>query len=74
MMMSLKDPSDNSKMLQTLMKGKTLSHFEHHLRKRLESEDVDLPDHDLLEPVIRDVDLEYISRRTIRVQKYYMRS
>jgi hypothetical protein len=51
----------------------TLSQFEHHLRKHLEAEDIELPDHDLLELVIRDVGLEYIFRRAIRVQKYYLR-
>ena len=30
-------------------------------------------DHELLELVIRDLGLDYISRRAIRVQKYYMR-
>jgi hypothetical protein len=39
----------------------------------LGAEDIELPDHDLLELVIRNVGLEYISRRAIRVQKYYMR-
>ena len=39
----------------------------------LDDEDAELPDIDLLELVIRDIGLEYIPRRTIRVQKYYMR-
>jgi hypothetical protein len=72
-MTPLREPSDKSKMLQTLLKGRALSQFEHHLRKCLGAEDIELPDHDLLELVIRDVGLEYISRRAIRVQKYYMR-
>jgi hypothetical protein len=72
MMMPLREPSDKSKMLQTLLKGRALSQFDHHLRKRLGAEDIELPDHDLLELVIRGVGLEYISRRAIRVQKYYM--
>jgi hypothetical protein len=60
-------------MLRTLLKGRDLSQFEYHLRKLLGAEDIELPDHDLLKLVIRDVRLEYISRHAIRVQKYYMR-
>jgi hypothetical protein len=48
--------------LRTLLKGQALSYFEHHLRKRLDAEDSELPDSDLLELVIRDVGLEYIPR------------
>jgi hypothetical protein len=43
-----------------------------HLRRRLEKEDSEIPDNDLIELVLRDVGLEFISKRTIRVQKYYM--
>jgi hypothetical protein len=43
------------------------------LRKRLDAEDAELPDNNLLELVIRCIGLEYIPRRIIRVQKYYMR-
>ena len=43
------------------------------MRKRLDAEDAELPDNDLIELVIRDIGLEYIPRRAIRVQKYYMR-
>jgi hypothetical protein len=38
-----------------------------------DAEDAKLPDNDLLELVIRDIGLEYIPRRAIRVQKYYMK-
>jgi hypothetical protein len=72
-LMDLTEPADKSKMVRTLLKGQALSHFEHHLRKRLEAEDADLPDNDLLELVLRDVGLEYIPKSAIRVQKYYMR-
>jgi hypothetical protein len=72
-LMDLTEPADKSKMVRTLLKGQALSHFEHHLRKRLEAEDTDLPDNDLLELVLRDVGLEYIPKSVIRVQKYYMR-
>jgi hypothetical protein len=49
-------------------------YFEHHLMmRRLEEEDSEVPDNELIEPVLRDVDLEYIPKRAIRVQKYFMR-
>jgi hypothetical protein len=40
--------------------------------KRLEAEDSDVPENELIELVLRDVDLEYIHKHAIRVQKYYM--
>ena len=60
-------------MFQTLLKGHALSYFEHHLRRKLDDEDSELPDNDLLELVIIDIGLEYIPRRDFHVQKYYMR-
>jgi hypothetical protein len=39
----------------------------------LEAEDSHVPDNELIELVLRDVGLEYIPKRAIRVQKYYMR-
>ena len=72
-LMSIREPADKSKMVRTLLKGQALSYFEHHLKKRLEAEDSELPDNDLLELVMRDVGLEYIPKSAIRVQKYYMR-
>ena len=71
--MSIRELVNKSKRLRTLLKGQALSYFEHHLRKRLDAEDSELPDNDLLELVIRDVGLEYIPKSAIRVQKYYMR-
>jgi hypothetical protein len=41
--MPLKEPADNTSMLQTLLKGQTLSHFEHHLRTRVGVEDSEVP-------------------------------
>jgi hypothetical protein len=41
--------------------------------RRLEAEDSDVPDNELIELVLRDVGLEYIPKHAIRVQKYYMR-
>jgi hypothetical protein len=57
-------------MLWTLLKAKALSYFEHHLMRRLEAEDSDVPDNELIELVLRDIGLEYIPKRAIRVQKY----
>jgi hypothetical protein len=55
------------------LKGQALSYFEHHLMRRLEAEDSEVPDNELIQLVLRDVGLEYIPKRAIRVQKYYMR-
>jgi hypothetical protein len=55
------------------VEGQALSFFEHHLMRRLETEDSDVPDNELIELVFRDVGLEYIPKRAICVQKYYMR-
>jgi hypothetical protein len=75
-LMPMKEPADKTRMFRTLLKGQALSHFEHHvMRKRLEAEDSDVPDNELIELVLREqyVGLEYIPMRAIRVQKYYMR-
>jgi hypothetical protein len=50
-----------------------VSYFEHHLMRRLEAEDSDVPDNELIELVLRDVGLEYIPKRAICMQKYHMR-
>jgi hypothetical protein len=72
-LMPMKEPVDNIRMFWTLLKGQALSYFEHHLMRRLEAEDSEVPDNELIELVLRDVGLEYIPKRAIRVQKYYMR-
>jgi hypothetical protein len=72
-LMSMKEPEEKTRMFQTLLKGQALSYFEHHLMRRLEAEDSDIPDNELIELVLRDVGLEYIPKRAIQVQKYYMR-
>jgi hypothetical protein len=55
------------------LKGQALSYFEHHLWKRLEGEDSEVPDNEFIELMLRDIGLEYILKRAIRVQKYYMK-
>jgi hypothetical protein len=72
-LMPMKESADKTRMFRTLLKGQALSYFEHHLMRRLEAEDSEVPDNELIELVLRDVGLEYIPKCAIRVQKYYMR-
>jgi hypothetical protein len=55
-----------------MLKGQALSYFKH-LRMRFEAEDSDIPDNELIELFLRDVGLEYIPKRAICMQNYYMR-
>jgi hypothetical protein len=71
-MMVMKEPADKTRMFRTLLKGQASSYFEHHLMRRLEAEDSEVPDNELIELVIRDVGLEYIPKHAICMQKYYM--
>jgi hypothetical protein len=43
-LMPMKEPGDKTRILPTLLKGQALSYFEHHLMRRLETEDSDVPD------------------------------
>jgi hypothetical protein len=69
----MKEPADKTWIFRTLLNGQALSYFEHHLMRRLEAEDSDVPDNEIIELVLRDVGLDYIPKCVIRVQKYYMR-
>jgi hypothetical protein len=69
----MKEPADKTRMFRTLLKDQALSYFEHHLMRRLEAEDSDVPDNELIELLLRYVGLDYIPKRAIHVQKYYMR-
>jgi hypothetical protein len=60
----MKEPADKTRMFWTLLKGQALSYFEHHLMRRLEIEDSDVPDNELIELVLRNVGLEYILKRS----------
>jgi hypothetical protein len=62
-------PADKTRMIRTLLNGQALSYFEHRLMRRLEAEDSDVLDNELIEIVLRDVDLEYIPKCAICVQK-----
>jgi hypothetical protein len=74
-LMPMEEPADKTRMFQTLLKCQALSYFEHHLMRRLEAEDSEVPDNQLIELVLKELymGLEYIPKRAICVQKYYMR-
>jgi hypothetical protein len=55
------------RMFWTLLKVQAFSYFEHHLMRRLETEDSEAPDNELIELVLRDVGLEYIPEHAIRI-------
>jgi hypothetical protein len=57
-LMPMKKPADKTRMFRTLLKGQALSYFEHHLMRRLEIEDSEVSDNELIELVLRDVGLE----------------
>jgi hypothetical protein len=69
----MKEPDNKTRIFSTLLKGQALSYFENHLMRRLEAEDSDVPDNQLIELVLGYIGLEYIPKRTIWMQKYYMR-
>jgi hypothetical protein len=72
-LMPMKEPADKTRMFRNLVKGQALSYFEHHLMRRLEAEDSDVLDYEVIELVLKDVSLEYIPKRSICIQNYYMR-
>jgi hypothetical protein len=43
-LMPMKEPVDKTRVFRNLLKGQALSYFEHHLIRRLEAEDSDVPD------------------------------
>jgi hypothetical protein len=57
-LMPMEEPSDKVRMFRTFLKGQALSYFEYHLMRRLEAEDSDVPDNELIELVLRDVGSE----------------
>jgi hypothetical protein len=64
-LMPMKEPDDKTRMFRTLLKGQAFSYFEHHLMRRLEAEDLDIPDNKIKEPLLGDIGLEYIPKRAI---------
>jgi hypothetical protein len=51
-LMPMKEPDDKTRMFWTLLKGQALSYFEHHLMRKLEAEDSDVPHNELIELVL----------------------
>jgi hypothetical protein len=41
-LMPLEEPSDKTRMLRILLKGQALTYFDHHLRRILEAEDLEI--------------------------------
>jgi hypothetical protein len=66
--MTLKGPAGKTRFF-TLLKNQTLSYFENHLRRRLEAEDSQLNDNDLVDLVIGDTNLKQIPKSSINVRK-----
>jgi hypothetical protein len=56
-LMPMEEHSDKTMMIWTLLKGQALSYFEHHLMRRLEAEDSEVLDNELIELMVRDVGL-----------------
>jgi hypothetical protein len=71
-LMPMKEPADKTRMFRTLLKGQALSYFEHHLRRRIETEDSEFPDNELIELVLRNIVLEYIPKLATCSQKFYL--
>jgi hypothetical protein len=45
-LMPMKEPADMTRMFRTLLKGQALSCFMHHLRRRVETGDSEIPDNE----------------------------
>jgi hypothetical protein len=59
-LMPMNEPADKTRMFRPLLMGQVWSYCEHHLMRSSEVEDSDVPDNELIELVLRDIDLEYI--------------
>jgi hypothetical protein len=68
-LMPMKEPADKIRVFRTLLKGQALSYFEHYPMSRLETEDSEVPENELIELVLRDLGLKYIPKRLIRVKR-----
>ena len=73
LLMPLKEPSDKTKMVRTMLKDALFLSISLWVWSFKKMWYIEVLDHELLELVIRNLGLDYISRRTIRVQKYYMK-
>jgi hypothetical protein len=68
-LMPMKEPNEKIRLFWTLLKGQAFSYFEHHLMRKLGVEDSNVLENELIELILRHLGLEYIPKRTIRVQK-----
>jgi hypothetical protein len=50
------------------LKEQALSYLEHHLRKRLETEVLEIPDNEHIQLVLRDVGLEYTPKHALNAK------
>jgi hypothetical protein len=58
-LMIMKEPADKTRMFRTLLKEQALTYFEHHLmRRRVEAEESEVLDNELIELILRDIGLE----------------
>jgi hypothetical protein len=64
-LMSMKEPADETRMFRNFLKFQALSYFERHLMRRLEAEESEVPDNELIEPMLRNVGLEKITKRAM---------
>jgi hypothetical protein len=73
-LMPLKEPADKTRIVQTLLHGKSLSDLEHTIEKRLHAEDSDLSDNDFIELIMKEMcivlEYIYIPKPATCVQKY----
>jgi hypothetical protein len=62
-LMPMKEPADKIRMFWTLLKVQAMPYFEHQLWRRLEIEDSEIPDNELIELMLgkMNMDVEYIS-------------
>jgi hypothetical protein len=68
----MKEPADKTRMFRTLSKGQAKPCLILNIMRRLEAEDSDVPDNELIELVLRDIGLEYNPKCTIHMQHCYM--
>jgi hypothetical protein len=70
-LMHLKKTAEMTRIFWNLSKGQGLSYFEHLFINRLEAEDSELPDNDMIELVLRYIGLNYIHERYTRAKELY---
>jgi hypothetical protein len=58
---------ENTKILFKLLASRVLPHFENYWRRQFGDKDMNLTDSELLEIVVKEVGLKFISRRDIMV-------